>query len=160
MASAKHGTGLVRATWARKDDTPPDCERALCKRCGTDRSLGKRGLNEKENWRKEEQEQSWCKERDEGNQLIRLETRNRDSDALLFSPHYIIDYERPSHSSSSSSRFLFPPFSCVGCSRCSTSPARVTQVNRLPFVSYVTTGDISGMSLASVGVGRGRSDKS
>ena len=162
MASAKRGTGLLRATCARKDGIAPDCERAFCKRCGMDRSRGKRDLNENENWRKEEREQDWRKEeRGQANQLIRLETRRRDSDApALHSPVYIIDYERPCHSSSSSasesmSRFLFAPFSGVGCS--GWLSARVTQVNRLPFESYVTTGDISRMSLDS---GWGRSDRS
>jgi hypothetical protein len=52
-ASAKHGTGLVRATCARKDGmVPPDC--AFCRRCDTDESRGKRDLNEYENWRRVE----------------------------------------------------------------------------------------------------------
>ena len=76
-ASAKLGTGLLRATCARKDGTPPDCEPAFCKRCGMDRSRGKRDLNENENWRKEEREQNWRKEeRGQTNQLIRLRLRD------------------------------------------------------------------------------------
>jgi hypothetical protein len=53
-ASAKHGTGLMRATCSRKDGTAPDCKRTLRKCCDTDRSLGRRGLNEKDNWRRVE----------------------------------------------------------------------------------------------------------
>ena len=88
----------------------PGCNCALCERCDTDKSRGKRDLDEEENWRK--------KEREQANQLMRLsdsETRDFKRLSLL---HYIIDYEKPSHSSSSSasestSLFLFAPFTGV-----------------------------------------------
>src|SRR5260370_18985492 len=88
-------------------------------------------------------------------------------------PNYVIETcihpspsEKPCHSSCSStsesdSRFLFASFSGTGCSTwCSSPSAMVTQVNRLPFVSYVTTGDISAISLACICAGGGRSDRS
>src|SRR5260221_14465934 len=77
-ASAKQGTGLVRATWSRKDGMAPDCKGALCKRGGTDKSRGKRVLNEKENWRCVElRRRKW--EREKANQLIRLGSGRRDT---------------------------------------------------------------------------------
>src|SRR6266404_3936929 len=81
--------------------------------------------------------------------------------------YYVNSSAKPSHSSSSSSpdssssRPRFPPLLSICSSRCSTSSsARVTQVNRLPFESYSTTGDISTVSTFSLKLGGGRSDRS
>ncbi len=161
-ASAKDCTGLARAICSRNDGTTPDCRGAL---------RGKRSLNEKENWRRVELNRGEETRVHEVDSQLMEDVAPASQSPFHSTLYYVISDSnsgKPSHSSSSSSsdpdpdsRSRFAPLLCSGSSRRSTSPsARVTQVNRLPFESYWTTGDVSTMSISSLKLGGGRSDRS